>query len=83
MSVASVEKRVEAGRLMALSPDQQSDEFLTIPGVMHRTKLGRGTVYREIAAGNLKTTRFGKGSVRVSVADYRAWIASKSGEEAA
>lgn len=83
MSVASIEKQRIEPPVSTVTPDPNLDEFLTIPAVMKRTKLGRGTVYREIAAGHLKTTRFGPGSVRISLADYRAWVASKLGEEAA
>jgi excisionase family DNA binding protein len=55
--------------------------LMTIAEVAKLARLGRTLLYSEIAAGRLRTVKFGR-AVRVRSDDYQAWIDERTREQA-
>lgn len=54
----------------------------SIPGFVAATGVGRSTIYKEIQAGRLQTTKIGTRTV-ILVDEGRRWLALKAAETAA
>jgi excisionase family DNA binding protein len=87
-ALAGLKRMVILLALMTMPAGPKADypvgltRLLTLPEVMKLSNLGRSSIYKAIAAGDLRVIKHGR-SLRFRSDDYERWIDSMSGGQAA